>query len=395
MTDRFATLLAHDPDITTGPVAPPIVQTSLFAFESFEALEQAFTGEVPKPIYSRGHNPTVRAFEEKLAALEGADAARGFASGMGAISAAVLSQVQAGDRIVCVRHVYPDTYRLLVRLLPRLGVRVSFVDGRDLDAVEQALVGARLLYLESPTSVVFERHDLAELAALARQAGATTIADNSWASPILQRPLELGVDLVVHSASKYLGGHSDVVAGVVAGERRAVGTDRASHLPVSRRQALAVRCLAAAARPAHACDAHGAPWQTRRWPSPRGWLAILRSPKCVIPASTRDRSMDRRPGTGRRPRTRRRPACSVSSLPSRSTFRAFCNALDLFRLGVSWGGYESLIFPAMVGLQQAGAENALQAFEVSPRLVRLSIGLEGVDDLILDLEGALETAWKL
>ena len=110
---------------------PPIHQTSLFVFESYEAMARCFAGETRQPIYSRGDNPTVMQFEEKVARLEGAEAGRGFASGMAAISSALLAHLEAGDRLVCVRNVYPDAYRLMRKLLPRLGVEVTFVDGRD------------------------------------------------------------------------------------------------------------------------------------------------------------------------------------------------------------------------------------------------------------------------
>jgi cystathionine beta-lyase/cystathionine gamma-synthase len=217
-----STIVAHDEGFPAGAVVPPIFQTSLFTFGSYQELEDAMAGTAPRPIYSRGDNPTVRAFEAKMAALEGAEAARAFASGMAAISAAVLSNLRAGERMVCVRHCYPDAFRLFTTVLPRFEIRVDFVDGQDAPAVERALPGAKVLYLESPTSVVFETQDLPRLAAMARTHGALTIADNSWASPIFHQPLAHGVDLVVHSASKYLGGHSDVVAGVICGRRELI-----------------------------------------------------------------------------------------------------------------------------------------------------------------------------
>ena len=135
-------------------------------------MAERFRGEGRRAIYSRVDNPTVRAFETKLAALEDAEAARGFASGMGAISSAILAFAGAGDRVVAVRHVYPDSYRLMTGLLPRLGIEVTFVDGADPEAVDAALPGARMLYLESPTSWTFEAHDIGRVAALARAAGA-------------------------------------------------------------------------------------------------------------------------------------------------------------------------------------------------------------------------------
>ena len=212
-----STIVAHDDAFPAGAVVPPIFQTSLFTFGSYQELEDAMAGRVPRPIYSRGDNPTVQAFEAKLAVLEGAGAARAFASGMAAISAAVLSNLRAGERMVCVRHCSPDAFRLFTTVLPRFAIQVDFVDGRDAAAVERALPGAKVLYLETPTSLVFETQDLPRLAALASAHGALTIVDNSWASPIFQRPLAHGVDLVLHSASKYLG----VAARAGAGALRA------------------------------------------------------------------------------------------------------------------------------------------------------------------------------
>ena len=227
-----STIVAHDDAWPYGAVVPPIVQTSLFTFGSYQELEDAMAGRARAPIYSRGDNPTVQAFEAKVAALEGAAAARAFASGMAAISGAVLSNIEAGQRMLCVRHCYPDAYRLFTTVLPRFDIAVEFVDGRDAAAIERALPGARILYLESPTSMVFETQDLPRLAAAARAAGALTIADNSWASPIFQRPLAHGVDLVLHSASKYLGGHSDTVAGVVCGSEELIGRINAGLFPL-------------------------------------------------------------------------------------------------------------------------------------------------------------------
>ena len=213
-----ATLLAHDDPFPGGAVVPPIYQTSLFTFASYAEMADTFAGRRRQPIYSRGDNPTVMEFEARVAALEGAEAARGFSSGMAAISATVLAFVGAGERIVAVRNCYGDAYRLFERLLPRLDIKVDYVDGSDPDAVAAALPGAKLLYLESPTSMMFELQDIAPSdAAGARNRASSPPIDNSWATPIFQKPILHGVDLVLHSASKYLGGHSDTVAGVVAG----------------------------------------------------------------------------------------------------------------------------------------------------------------------------------
>ncbi len=197
--DAFSLITAHDEANAFDAVVPPIVQTSLFTFSTYDEMIATYRGEKIRPVYSRGLNPTVRIFEEMLAKLEGGEDALGFASGMAAISSTVLSFVEPGDRIVAVRHVYPDAFRLFGTILKRMKVDVTYVDGRDEDAMDKALDGAKLLYLESPTSWVMETHDVGALAALARKHGAVSVIDNSWASPVFQQPLSLGVDLVLHS----------------------------------------------------------------------------------------------------------------------------------------------------------------------------------------------------
>ena len=378
-----ATILAHDPRFSEGAVVPPVYQTSLFTFESYQQMRATFAGQTGQAVYSRVGNPTTAVFEDKLARLEGAEAARGFASGMAAISGAVLSQVQSGDRLVCVRHVYPDAYRFFEVLLPRMGVRVDYVDGRDPDAVASALVGARVLYLESPTSWVFEVQDLARLTALARREGVTTIVDNSWASPIFQRPLAHGADLVLHSASKYLGGHSDTVAGVVAGSAELIGRINRIVLPylgaklapfeawllVRGMRTLEIRMRA------HERSAIAVATAMREHP------AILR---VLHPAL--DGTVDGTQLTG---------SSGLFSLELDGDIDVprFCDALRLFKLGVSWGGHESLVMPAAVVHEQAAAgPNSAIDFGVGPRIVRLHVGLEATGDLIDDLTRALAAA---
>ena len=381
MTDP-STIVAHDEAFPGNPVVPPIVQTSLFTFASYQELEDTMAGRVRRPIYSRGDNPTVAAFEEKLAALEGAQAARGFASGMAAISAAVLSNLSAGDRMVCVRHCYPDAYRLFVTLLPRFDIKVEFVDGRDVGAIEQALPGAKVLYLESPTSMVFETQDLARLAAAAKREGAVSIADNSWASPIFQRPIAHGVDLVVHSASKYLGGHSDVVAGVVCGRRELISRIDAGVFPLLGGKLspfdgwLLVRGL------------RTLPLRMRRHHD--SGLAIAR----LLAAHPQVRRVHHPllgdPGPGVATLSGASGLFSFELDRDQAGIARFCDALRLFKLGVSWGGHESLAFPAAAGLVQKGPANPLAFFGVSPATVRLHIGLEDPEDLWSDLRQALD-----
>ncbi len=377
-----ATLLAHDDNLPFDPVVPPIYQTSLFTFRSYQEMEEAFSGRVRRPVYSRGDNPTVMELEKRIAQLEGAEATRAFSSGMGAISATVLALVGSGDRILAVRHVYSDTFRLFERLLPKLGITVDYVDGTDTEAVIRHLPGARLLYLESPSSMVFELQDLPQLAEAARAHGAVTVVDNSWATPVFQQPLLHGIDLVVHSASKYIGGHSDTVAGVVSGSAELI--QQINQMTYSM------------------FGAKLSPFEA--WLLLRGLRSLtLRLPRHEASALTIANRLRMHPNVGRI----HHPAFSNHAgrgtllgstglfsfeVDERIDVRRFTDALKLFRIGVSWGGHESLVVPAMASLRQTPDYNALARFSVSPRLIRIHVGLEDPDSLWQDLEQALAQA---
>jgi cystathionine beta-lyase/cystathionine gamma-synthase len=380
--EAAATLLAHDTDLVGDAVVPPIFQTSLFTFSSYAEMADCFAGRTRRPLYSRGDNPTVIELERKIAALEGAEAARAFASGMAAISATVLAFVNSGERILAVRHVYGDAYRLFERLLPRLGIAVDYVDGSDTAAVAAALPGVKLLYLESPTSMVFELQDIEALANLARDRGIISVIDNSWATPLFQRPLTHGVDLVLHSASKYLGGHSDTVAGVVAG--RAEQIDR--------------------------INTTTQPYLGAKLSPLEGWL-LLRSLRTLTLRLPRHMASGLLLAERLRdhPHVERVLHPAWSSHPGKRTLEGYSglfsievaegidvptlvDALRLFRIGVSWGGHESLVVPALAALEQSPGTNALQRFGVSPRNVRLNVGLERPEELWADLAQALERA---
>lgn len=377
-----ATLLAHDEPFPGGAVVPPIYQTSLFTFDSYAEMADVFAGRSTKPIYSRGNNPTVMEFESKIAALEGAEAARGFSSGMAAISSTVLAFVGAGERIVAVRNCYGDAYRLFERLLPHLGIKVDYVDGSDPDAVKAALPGAAMLYLESPTSMMFELQELEVLTALAKAQGIVTVIDNSWATPLFQKPILHGVDIVMHSASKYLGGHSDTVAGVVAGSAEHIRRINERTYPY----------LGAKLSPFEA------------WLLLRGLRTLpLRLPHHMKSGLT---IAERLKGHAHVERVNH-PA--FSNHPGKKTLAgysglfsfevtedidvpAFTDALRLFRIGVSWGGHESLVVPALASLQQTPDANSIGRFGVSPRTIRLNVGLENVEDLWADVSRAFGEA---
>lgn len=212
--------LGEDNEQYFGAIAPPIIQSSNFAFPTVAAFREAIAQEYDSHVYTRGNNPTVKILRQKLAALEGTEDALVLSSGSAAVAATLISQVQAGDHIVCVDAPYSWTKILLQNFLSRFGVTYTYVDGTSIAAIEAAIQdNTKVLYLESPNSLTFECQDLAKCAALARQYGLTSIIDNSYASPIFQQPAQLGIDLVVHSGTKYLNGHSDVVVGVVCGDK--------------------------------------------------------------------------------------------------------------------------------------------------------------------------------
>ena len=375
------TLLVHDERHSKGAVAPPIYQTSLFTFDSYQAMVDRFRGETDHAVYSRIDNPTVSVLLEKICQLEVGEKALAFSSGIAAISNAILGLVKAGDRVVCVKHCYPDTYRLLKLICARFGVTTDFVDGTDLLAIENALLGAKLLFLESPTTLLFEEQDLSRIAALAKAADVITIIDNSWATPIFQQPLKCGIDLVVHSASKYISGHSDTVAGLLVGNGALIDklvNETTPYLGAklsAQEASLLLRGL------------RTLPLRLQRHQESALMIANRISDHPAVTAV-------HHPGLSPAPYSSLSGYGGLFSFEVDNSINipAFCNSLELFRLGVSWGGYESLVMPAEVSINQAGSPSAAIDFGVSSRLIRLFVGLEDPEDLWQELHAALASA---
>lgn len=367
-----------------GAVSPPLVQSSIFAFPTVAAMREAFRDEYAAHLYTRGNNPTVSILRKKLAALEGAEDCLVFASGAAAMAAGISTFVRAGEHIVCVARPYSWTRGLLRDLLPRFGVATSFVDGGEVAGFEAALTpSTRLIVLESPNSMTFEQQDLAGIAALARRHGILTLCDNSHATPLNQSPLALGIDLVAHSATKYLNGHSDVVAGALCG-----------------REALLREVLKG---PYMTYGAILSPHDA--WLMIRGLRTLGVRVERIAATTTKVRAF-----LDAHPRVRKLYAPHAGDNPQLAMTRAqlhgasglmsieldvddiaaverFCDGLKRFLMTVSWGGYESLVmplcavFPAGASLHPAGG--------LPLNLVRLSIGLEDADALVADLEQAL------
>lgn len=364
-------------------ISPPVIQSSNFTFRSLDEFRQAFTNELEHSIYSRGNNPTVAILRQKLAALEEAEEALVFASGMGAISAAVLANVQAGGHVVCVDSPYSWTKALLRDYLPRFGVSTTFVDGRDVTHIERAIRdNTTLLYLESPNSLTFELQDIRACAELARRRGLVTILDNSYCSPIFQRPIPMGVDIVVHSGTKYLNGHSDVVMGVLCtskamarkvfeGEYMTLGGILSPH-----DAALAIRGLRTLELRMQRCYQSG----LRIAQFLEGHPKVERVLHPLLPSFPQyELARKQMQGAG-----------GLFSLYLRAggpeKAEAFFNHLSRFLLAVSWGGHESLVLPSVAFYHIPGRENPPMPWN----LVRLYIGLEDPEWLIEGLEKALE-----
>jgi cystathionine gamma-synthase len=216
--------LTEQVDEATRSVVPPVAANSAFAYPDVDTWRAAALGEVDGHIYARNSNPTTDRFEAKVAALEGAAVGTSFATGMAAISTTLLALLDAGDRVVSVKDAYGGTYLHFTEILPRYGIVCDVVDTDDQPALEAAIAqGCDVVYLETPTNPALKVLDLARTSAAAHAVGATVVVDNTFATPINTRPLQHGADLVLHSASKYLSGHGDVLGGVVVGGEELVG----------------------------------------------------------------------------------------------------------------------------------------------------------------------------
>ncbi len=374
--------LGHDEDLAArgGAIMPTIVQTSLFARKSFAELIEGLGAEHRNCVYTRGRNPTVMALEQKLAMLERGEAAKCFGSGMGAVSAVLLGLLRQGDHVLFANHVYGPALQL-AQHLNRFGIAHSHRPTCDLGELERALLpNTRMIYFESPGTMLFRQLDIAGLVALAKTHGATTVIDNTWATPLFQKPLTLGVDFAIHSCTKYIGGHSDVVGGVVIGSAEllerifynAFLLNGAAPAPVD--AFLLVRGLRTLPVRLRQHQADGL--RVARFLAEHPAVARVFHPSLI--AEDQGYCGSQLQGT----------TGLFSFALHDERFDVISKLLDglrLFRIGVSWGGVESLVIAPHRGhnleaMRQAG---------LPPGLVRLSVGLEGAELLIEDLDRAL------
>jgi len=364
-----------------GPLATPIYQTSTFEVTDNEQQVRATSTD---KFYTRYGNPTNTVAEAAIAELEGADRALLFASGMSAITTSVLSLVKTGDHVVAQRDIYGGAIKFFSRWLPKFGVETTFVDTTDYDQHARAIQpNTKLLYLESPTNPTVRVVDLKKVVALAKPHGIITLIDGTFATPINQKPIDFGIDLVMHSGTKYFGGHSDLICGVVAGRQELIQKIHETRTTLG-----------------GTMDPHAA------------WL-LLRGIKTLAVRVQRQNESALRVAQflAQHPKVRRvnypfleghaqralameqmRGGGGVVSFEVEGSGEDACRvaeALDLFTLAPSLGGVDSLVsIPVLTSHAMISPEHR-RKMGVTEQLIRLSVGIESVDDLIADLEQAL------
>lgn len=377
----FETRCAHYAEhrlANAGAVVPPLYQASTFLYPDAEAFERRSLPTSPYFDYTRRGNPTTAVLEAKLANLEQGEWARCFASGMGAVTCAVGGCLEAGSHVVAVGNCYPPTHEYLNQYLARFGVKTTFVYGAQTDAFLAALRdNTRLVYLESPTWGRLDVLDVSAIAAAAHERGARVVFDNSWATPYFQNPLELGADLVIHSATKYLGGHSDTLGGVIVGRdgELARRVNREGELLGATLDPFAAWLLLRSLRTL------GLRMEQHQASALEVAKVLVEHPKVrkvYYPA------LESHPNhaIGRQ---QMRGCAGVFNFAlhdqTREAAHRFINRLRVFSIGCSWGGFDSLAIDGTF-FDREPAE---------PKwLIRLHVGLETTTDLVADVRQALE-----
>lgn len=369
------------------PLATPVYRSAAWEFDTAESYADVLAGRAQGYSYSRIDNPTVDAFAASVAALEGAEAGQGFGSGMGAISTVLLTLLSAGDHLLASAQLYGGTYALLSEVLPRFGVAISFVDLSDLDAVAAQLrPETRVMYAETFANPTMAVPDLPALSRMCRDAGARLVVDSTFASPAMCRPLEHGADVVVHSATKYLGGHADATGGVAVGAAAVIADIRAVRVNVGTVLApdeafLLARGLSTLRLRIERQCATALTFATRIAQHP----AVERVDHPGLPDfPTHDlavRLCD--PGMYG-------AIVTVAPRGGREAGLRLCDELRLIRTATSLGSVHSKVSHAASTTHRQLSDDALRAGRIEPSAVRFSLGLEDVDDLIADTEQALD-----
>lgn len=382
-----ATAMVHSGTMRSqfAETSEAIYLTQGYVYDTAEAAEARFNGEAPGFVYSRYSNPTVAMFERRMCELEGAEEARATASGMAAVAAALLCSVRAGDHVVAARALFGSCRWIVETLMPRYGVEATLVDGRDIEAWKAAIrPTTRLFFLESPTNPTLEVVDIAAVAQLANEAGARLVVDNVFATPLQQKPLELGAHVVVYSATKHIDGHGRCLGGVVLSDKKWIDEEFQDYF----------RHTGPSLSPFNA------------WTLLKGLETLpLRVAQQTQSATRVADYLAEHPGIGRivYPGRKDHPQADIIArqMSGGSTMIcfdvkggktgafAFLNKLGIISMSNNLGDAKSLITHPATTTHQSITEEARQIVGIDPGTLRLSIGLEDADDLIADIEQAL------
>ena len=383
------------PDPMNGAVVPPIHQATTFAFpdadsaatafERYTEPDMTFDGQQDPYVYGRWGNPTMTALERKIAVIEGSESALATASGMAAISAAVLTAIEPGNHLVSAQAIYSGSYELFSKKLPPTGINVTFVDAREPQNIASAICeNTRLIYIETPGNPLLDVTDIAAVAQLARDAGIMTMIDNTFATPINQRPLELGIDVVVHSATKYLCGHGDAIAGAIAGPAEFIHKTRTGMLrdfggiisPFNAWLTLRGMVTLPLRMERHNSNA----LKLARWLAEHPKINLVRYP-----------GLESDPGheIARKQMSGYSAMIAFDVKGGMEAGRRLMDNVQLCTLAVSLGDARTLIcHPASTTHSYIPAE-ARAATGVTDGFVRFSVGLEDPEDIMYDLDQAL------
>ena len=375
--------LGEERDLYFNAIAPPIIQTSNFAFKNVSEFRKGLANEYDALLYSRGNNPTVDILRKKLAALDGAEDALVFGSGIASISIPILALLKQGDHVVSVAKPYTWTIKLFENLLPKFGITTTFIDGTKPENFEMAIQSnTSLIYLESPNTLTFELQDLEAVSRFAKSKKITTMIDNSYSSPLNQQPYKMGIDLVAQSATKFIGGHSDVVAGVVSGSKALIKKIfDAEFLTIGGNISpmngwLLIRGLRTIQlRQDRICDS------TKKVVD---FLATHpKIEKVIFPFHP---SFPQYALAKKQMKNAGGLFSVALKAGSVEEIEKFCDALKHFIQAVSWGGHESLVIPAVAGFPAKDFDRN----NPRHRLIRFYVGLEDPDYLIADLKQSLD-----
>jgi methionine-gamma-lyase len=372
------------PDKETGAVSPPIYQTSTFAFKNADHGARLFSGEEQGYIYTRLSNPTIDLLARKLATLESTEAGVIFSSGLSAIFNLVVTTAQAGDHIVSDNTIYGGTYALFSSILPRLGIKVTFINAADIDQYTKAVTQeTKLVFIETPANPTLKVIDIQRCVEIAHGKGVPVCVDNTFATPYLQRPIELGADMVVHSMTKYLGGHGDIIGGAVVGTKDFIKElwDNAKEIGGSNSPFNAWLVLRGiktlAVRMERHCDN-----------AMKIAEFLTRHPKIervYYPGLPTD------PGhkTARKQMTKFGGMLGFDVKKGKAAGKQLMDSVKLCILAVSLGDVDTLIEHPASMTHSTYTDEGLAESGIKPGFVRISVGLESAKDLIADLDQAL------